>query len=263
MSVTIHIIDSPSLILDSNECWTSEDACLKICQNLQIIPAASNLFGLRYTKNDSLLFTSPSDLLSESDSSTYDFRMRYLPSPGKLSHIGPSALNYIYCQVKNDFVDGKVLAFNAKSLQDEALGLGVTAMYCQMKDSGSSLKDVLKNYKHFLPKTVLKNSGLLMTSDCLKKNLRNVAANPPGEVWLCKKLFVEEVAKRGGGYFSESYLVKSEYGADLVGLVEYDLVIQPVATKDLFAGLHLQSRKKSLVSLLHASNINCFNILIY
>ena len=260
MSLTIHIVGSPLFILDTSECLTSEDVCVQICQDLNIIPAASHLFGLRYIKNDLLLFTSPSEVLSESNCTSYDFRMRYLPSITNLSCIGSSALNYIYSQVKNDFVCGKVLAFNSKRLQDEALGLGVTAMYCQMQDSCSSLKDVVKDYKSFLPKTVIKNSGLLMTSDCLKKNLRKVAMNPPGEVSFCKKMFVEEVAKRASEYFSESYPVKVEHRTDQVTFEVYDLVIQPLASKDLVAGLHLQSRKKTFVSL-HYIFIVCTLIL--
>ena len=250
MSVTIHIIGAPSLILDTSKFLTAEDACLEICQNLKIIPAASHLFGLRYLKNELFLFLSPSDLFSESGCTSYDFRMRYLPSLTNLSYVDSSALNYIYYQVRNDFIDGKMLALNATRLQGEALGLGVTAMYCQMQDSGCSLKDVLKNYKHFLPKIVLKNSGLLMTTDCLKKNLKSVAANPPGDVWLCKKLFVEEVVKKNGEHFSESYPVKAEHATDESSFIEYFLIVQPVATKDLLAGSkNLQSRKKTFVSL--------------
>ena len=250
MSVTICIIDQPSLVLNTSEALTCEDACLQVCENLNIVPAASPLFGLRYSNNNSHLFASPSDLLSQLDCAIYDFRLRFLPALGKLSLIGSSALDYVYRQVKNDFVEGKVKAFDAKQLQDEALGLAVTAMYCQMQASRSPLKDILKNYKHFLPKTVLKNSGLLITSDCLKKNLKSVASNPPGEVWLCKKLFVEEVAKRDGEYFSELYPVKVEQLMDdeSVSFTEYDLVIQPVTSENMLAGLKLQARKKKFVS---------------
>jgi hypothetical protein len=199
MSVEISFIESLPLTIQITEGLTIEDVCFQCCRWLQISPLARHLFALQIYESN--YYVSPSDVLEHKHTvEKFNFRCRFWPSAENLSKIGTKALNYLFSQVKTDFVQGKIPAFNTKS--SEALGLGVTAMYCYMQDHGAEINFVLNNYMKFLPKVVCKNCHLSVTQKPLKKKLKHVVDNPP-ELWLCKKEFLRTVI---GTFFKNIYL---------------------------------------------------------
>lgn len=265
MSIEVKIIGSSSGVLPVTDGLSFEDVCIQCCRDLEIPPLVRHLFALR--NRNTLLYANPADLVT-AGYHQYELRLRFWPSVANIDHtvIGPQALNYLYAQVSADFSEGKIIAFNQKSLQSVALGLAVTAMYCYMEDNRSlcnpSLVDVVANYKKFVPKVVRHNSNLKYSIDPLKKHLKHVMQNPPGETLFCKEYFLKEIAQSAPDYIAEKYSVKveaqkktssSHNGSDLSlekpkpeeELVDYELVIQPLGENP---GIKLQSKKKTVSS---------------
>lgn len=280
MSIEVKIIGSSSGVIPVSDGLSFEDVCIQCCRDLEIPPLVRHLFALRNTST--LLFANPSDLVSAGNEQ-YELRLRYWPSMANIDHtsIGPQALNYLYQQVYADFSEGKIAAFYHKSLQRVALGLAVTAMYCYMEDNRSlqvSFNDVVTNYKKFVPKVVRHNANLKYSIDPIKKNLRQVMLNPPGEILYCKKSFLKQVALSAPEYLSEKYEVKveapkktdsSQNGSDRSldkarkleeELVDYELVIQPLGENP---GIKLESKKKTVSFELHNQVISCKVFLYY
>jgi Janus kinase 2 len=239
MSIVVKIIGSSPGIIPIDDGLSFEDVCTQCCRDLDICPVSRNLFALR--NETTKLYVNPSDLLKNDDS--FELRLRFWPSLANLSRIGTKALNYFYRQVCEEFVEGKITAFNNKTNQSVALGLAITAMYCHMKDNGVKMSDVLTNYKKFVPKMVRRNSNLKYSTESLKTRLNQVVQNPPGETWFFKQQFLKTVAQTATDYSVEKYPVKVEEGDELV---EFDLIIQPMSSEN--PGVKMQSIKKKIVS---------------
>ena len=243
MSIVVKLIGSPQPgIIPVEDGLSFEDVCTQCCRDLEILPASRHLFALR--KQSSQLYANPSDLL-EADDDPYELRVRFWPSLANFSRIGPKALNYFYRQVCDEFVEGKIPAFNNKINQSIALGLAVTAMYCHMKDDGAKMNDVLTNYKRFVPKMVRRNSNLKYSTESLKTGLSKVVQNPPGETWFCKQQFLKTIAQTATDYPIEKYPVRVEEGEELI---EFELIIQPMSVEQ--PGVKMQSLKKKIVIVL-------------
>nr|CAH0112132.1 unnamed protein product [Daphnia galeata] len=239
MSIVVKIIGSSPGIIPIDDGLSFEDVCTQCCRDLDICPVSRNLFALR--NETTKLYVNPSDLLKNDDS--FELRLRFWPSLANLSRIGTKALNYFYRQVCEEFVEGKITAFNNKTNQSVALGLAITAMYCHMKDNGVKMSDVLTNYKKFVPKMVRRNSNLKYSTESLKTRLNQVVQNPPGETWFFKQQFLKTVAQTATDYSVEKYPVKVEEGDELV---EFDLIIQPMSSEN--PGVKMQSIKKKILS---------------
>ena len=235
MFVEVYLIDGSSLRLPVTEGLTVEDICIHCCRVVGVCPVAQHLFALR--KEDCELFCSPSEIVAQNTYHKYSFRVRFWPAVCNFSRIGTVALNYLYDQVRKDYVSGKIVEFEKQVLQSEALGLGVTAMYCHMKDNKMSMDSVLDLYKRFLPKAVRKNCHLTASTNSLRKSLKEVIMNPP-EVLECKQMFLKKIA--GTTYTRESYSV---HVVEQTGEVsEHQLIIQPMDKH--YPGLRLRSLKK-------------------
>ena len=253
MSVSVKIVSSSSpSIFPISDGMSFEDVCIHCCRDLKILPAIRHLFAVR--NEETLLFEAPSDLVQAKTKDRYELRLRFWPAPANLSSIGTEALNYLYVQACNDFVEGRITTFNNKSLQSVALGLSVTAMYCHMQDCRMPMNDVLTNYKRFVPKIVRKNANLHLSVESLKKNLKQVRANPPGETWLCKEQFLRLIIQTAPEYPTERYPVKMDDEEDLV---EFDLIIQPLNPD--YRGVKLQSVKKKIVTKFKINFIKLFS----
>lgn len=262
MSIEVKIIGSSTGVIPVTDGLSFEDVCIQCCRDLSIPPLVRHLFALR--NRDTLSFANPADLVAAGNEQ-YELRLRFWPSVANIGHrsIGPQALNYLYAQVSADFVEGKISAFNQKILQSIALGLAVTAMYCYMEDHHVSYNDVLANYKKFVPKVVRNNANIRYSMDPLKKHLKQVMLNPPGETLFCKEYFLKEIAQSASDYLSEKYPVKLEVPKrsesnhsgsnqsiersltleEKEELIDYELIIQPLGENP---GIKLQSKKKTV-----------------
>lgn len=79
-----------------------------------------------------------------------------------LKSLDKNAYNYFYHQVKSDLINGKIPELVYPNLKSEVLGLIVTNMYIEMLEYNTSVDELKKNYKQYVPEKYLKKHWIVI-----------------------------------------------------------------------------------------------------
>ena len=171
---------------------TCEQVIRYICQHLlEVKPLMVDLFGIAVQYGNTYLWKSANEKLLPSTRKDLVFRLRYLPSRKKcdvLRKLDENCLKYLFLQVKNDFVNGRVSSWcdQKKELDGkEARGAGVLDMLIAFRmhlerfpeSRETTVEEFFKTkieLQAYLPATLLKNSNTALVEKLFdRKNLRN------------------------------------------------------------------------------------------
>lgn len=81
------------------------------------------------------------------------FQIKDLPT---LKSLDKNAYNYFYHQVKWDLINGKIPDLVYPNHKEKVLGLIVTNMYIEMLEYNTSVDELKKNYKKYVPEKYVK-----------------------------------------------------------------------------------------------------------
>lgn len=73
-----------------------------------------------------------------------------------LKSLDKNAYNYFYHQVKLDLINGKIPDLVYPNHKGKVLGLIVTSMYIEMREYNTSVDELKKNYKKYVPEKYVK-----------------------------------------------------------------------------------------------------------
>lgn len=189
---------------------TVEDVIIKTSELLNIGPVARHLFGLRVlTTTDDNLWLSPSFfiLYAKSDH-VYEYKLRYkMTDVKRLKSTDRHAYSFYFYQVKTDLLKSKVTGLCYETYIRELIGLGVTDMYRTILEEGKTKETVEQNYKHFMPKEVIKQHMFFLkkpVQDSLKKIMSNNTMDTHF-VSVIKDSYLEQFNSIAPDYLEEEY----------------------------------------------------------
>lgn len=79
-----------------------------------------------------------------------------------LKSLDKNAYNYFYHQVKWDLTNGKIPDLVYPNHKEKVLGLIVTNMYIEMLEYNTSVDELKKNYKKYVPEKYVKKHSFII-----------------------------------------------------------------------------------------------------
>ncbi|XP_061739337.1 tyrosine-protein kinase JAK2 [Nerophis ophidion] len=149
---------------------SAENVCIQAAKKCGILPVYQSLFGL--ASGDLSFWYPPSHMFKMEENVQVHFRVRYFfgnwyGQGPRMSYrytltrdkISPvldySVIDYLFAQVRSDFISGEAGVAPPLSAQEECLGLAVLDLWRIAKEQHQSVRDLCKtvSYKSCLPKS--------------------------------------------------------------------------------------------------------------
>ncbi|XP_061634830.1 tyrosine-protein kinase JAK2 isoform X1 [Phyllopteryx taeniolatus] len=160
--------DATTIHISSGQ-MSAENVCIQAAKRCGILPVYQSLFGL--ASGDLSFWYPPSHMFNTEENLQVHFRVRFFfgnwyGQGSRMSYrynltrdrISPvldySVIDYLFAQVRSDFVTGEAGVAPPLSVQEECLGLAVLDMWRMAKEQHRSVRELCKivSYKSCLPK---------------------------------------------------------------------------------------------------------------
>ncbi|XP_061680905.1 tyrosine-protein kinase JAK2 isoform X2 [Syngnathoides biaculeatus] len=161
--------DATTIHISSGQ-MSAENVCIQAAKRSGILPVYQSLFGL--ASGDLSFWYPPSHIFNTEENLQVHFRVRFFfgnwyGQGPRMSYrynltrdrISPvldySVIDYLFAQVRSDFVSGEAGVAPPLSVQEECLGLAVLDLWRLAKEQHQSVRDLCKivSYKSCLPET--------------------------------------------------------------------------------------------------------------
>lgn len=128
-----HDVDTPEaeryyLVQEYGQTFTAEKLCFVIATQRKISSLAFPLFALKRTDSEIWLPPNESIECSASSSKEFIFRIRFVPPESRINTLGISDIrtfNYLFLQVRDDFIHDRIKYHENTIGQEHLLGIGV------------------------------------------------------------------------------------------------------------------------------------------
>jgi len=158
--IIIHLYDDVNSsnsehIQEFGKTFDAEQLCYRVVEKLEITPLVAPLFALAHPSLE--LWCPPNEkiLCSEDCAREFVLRLRFIPPAvimDKLPQIDSKMFNYLFQQIRNDFINDRITYGDKSMGQEHLLGLGVIDMVRYGKQHEINLAELLKlEPKHFIP----------------------------------------------------------------------------------------------------------------
>lgn len=149
---------------------TCEAICRELCRDLDIKPISNLLFSLRIKGTAVFL----SSCRSVKPNEKYELRLRHkVPNLSDFKKLDIKAYNYYYHQAKYDLVNNAIAELVYPNHKDKVAGLAIASMYIEMLEHGTSIDELVKHYKQYVPKKHVKEHPIFIKKT-LSDNLRSI-----------------------------------------------------------------------------------------
>ncbi|XP_071541156.1 tyrosine-protein kinase hopscotch [Panulirus ornatus] len=193
---------------DLDQCM--EDVVVAAAQVLQISPLCRHLFGLRYATSTFWVGLSKK-ITSLPQNTTLQFRLRFRAhSLYRLKALDPNAFEYLYHQVRADFLAGEIPELT--NCPEDGLGLVVTDILLYMLNNpGKKIGDI--DLKSFMPKELNGMANRINVKRNAEKVIESCHNKDAGYVRECYLLKIEESQCN---YGSEKYILQRDEGGTVL-----------------------------------------------
>lgn len=135
-----------------------------------------------------------------------EFRLRFkIPSLIDLSRLDENAFDYVFHQIRNDLLQGKIPDISQDSVKSEVLGLCVTDMLRLIQEEATSLAYIETNYKQFIPKSIYKQHKFFLKKKIHDTLVKLVENSRPQNSKYIKEQYISQVEELAPNYFSEEF----------------------------------------------------------
>ncbi|XP_068599747.1 tyrosine-protein kinase JAK2 [Brachionichthys hirsutus] len=213
-SIEVHLYFFPTTIHIPSGQISAENVCIQAAKTCRILPVYFSLFGL--ASADLSFWYPPSHMFSSEDNLQVHFRVRFFfanwigqgPQTSyryglTRDRMGPvldcSVIDYLFAQVRSDFIASKAGVAPPLSAQGKCLGLVVLDLLRMAEERHYSTKEICKtvSYKSCLPEShrldIQKRNRLdrFRIRNTLKGFLKNLGTNSVDECSLKIKYLIE------------------------------------------------------------------------
>ncbi|XP_072942901.1 tyrosine-protein kinase hopscotch [Epargyreus clarus] len=207
------VTDRTPNIIPCSSTYTAEELCIFLCKKHNIPPLTRTLFALRIKGTDYFLKDNSKVL---SSSREYELRIRFkVPRLGLLITLDETTYDYYFQQARNDVNDNKIPEIKYPEHKQELLGLGIADMTRAIVEEKLPLNDVVKNYKKYIPKVIVKKHGPFPKK--YAHHYLPALCSAGHNVNHIKNLYLQQLYGLAPNYLAEEYdNVMWQNGADVV-----------------------------------------------
>lgn len=181
-AVRIHFYTpcEPLVIPGSTAVHVAEDLCVQAAKTCGISPVMCQLFGLYYPDLD--IWFAPSAAVKDKEKTVnVHFRLRFKPPNLDRIKGEEAVLNYVYHQMRQDFVCGRVPELHQSKVQSRTLGLVITDVVRHLIELGQTPQQGSYSFSDFMPSVlvgpwkmrVLKTRMMTALNECWQNSRQN------------------------------------------------------------------------------------------
>ncbi|XP_062138602.1 tyrosine-protein kinase hopscotch isoform X2 [Drosophila sulfurigaster albostrigata] len=213
----------------------AEEISCMMCRQMEILPAAQLLFGIReHNSSGSSSSSSSNNNNSHSSSSSsnnnsancnkwqlagehlscnvrYCFRMRFrVPELDRqLSEIDANCHTYLYHQMRYDMLHEQIQEIRYPDHKDKVMGLAVMDMLIDKEERQLAAQAVEKAYKTYLPRSLWRAHRIFVRAK-IRSTFRQLSVNQPA-VDSLKWHYVHQICHLAPTYLTEQFKATVEY----------------------------------------------------
>lgn len=186
---------------------TAEEVCKLVAKFLKFRPISLTLFGLCMSKASGIWLPS-CYRFDGSRGYRAEFRLRFkIPSLTDLSRQDPNAFDYIFHQIRHDFLHGDIHEILQEHRKSEALGLCVTDMLRAVLEDDLSQDQVENNYRQYIPKAIYKHQFFFLKKR-IHENLSRLVNQAQGcqtDTRFIKEQYISQLEEIAPNYLAEEF----------------------------------------------------------
>jgi len=147
--------DQTLVVQEFGKTFDAEQLCYTAAEKLEVTPYVATLFALAHPSLE--FFCPPNEKIICTEDCTREFvlRVRFIPPKSiidKLPHIDGKMFNYLFQQMRNDFINDRIVYRDRSLGQEYLLGLGVIDMVRYGKQHDINLAGLLNLHPpNFIP----------------------------------------------------------------------------------------------------------------
>lgn len=231
-----HDVDTPEadcyyLVQEYGQTFTAEELCFRIAVERKISSVTFPLFALKRTDSD--IWLPPNEIIecSASSSKEFVFRIRLVPPESRINTLGISdlrAFNYLFLQVRDDFMHDRIKYHENTIGQEHLLGIGVIDVVRFGKERAYDLVHLQKQELHyFIPNSTKGSFNRFWDKQRLrwtfKPHLEKEYSKYINETDLNIKLtYIDGILSYAEHYGMEKFKVESEGDSVEIQVKPYD-----------------------------------------
>ncbi|KAM7285961.1 tyrosine-protein kinase JAK2 [Ixodes scapularis] len=245
----------PLLVPGKDGAHTAEHLCMQAAELCGIGPVTAQLFGL-FSAETGIWFAPSANVKAKDKSLNLYFRLRYKPPTLDRIKAEEATLNYVYHQMRQDFVCGRVPELHHNRVQHRTLGLVVTDVVRHLIEAGQSPQQGSFSFSDFMPAVLVGPLKMRVLKPRLTNALNECWHNSRQNVNRVKEIYVNEFRSIVPEYGCEQFVAQ----VDSDGRV-WEVVLQVNPHHPQMPGLRMHSKaSKESITWTHICSISdlCF-----
>ncbi|EEC01610.1 tyrosine protein kinase, putative [Ixodes scapularis] len=245
----------PLLVPGKDGAHTAEHLCMQAAELCGIGPVTAQLFGL-FSAETGIWFAPSANVKAKDKSLNLYFRLRYKPPTLDRIKAEEATLNYVYHQMRQDFVCGRVPELHHNRVQHRTLGLVVTDVVRHLIEVGQSPQQGSFSFSDFMPAVLVGPLKMRVLKPRLTNALNECWHNSRQNVNRVKEIYVNEFRSIVPEYGCEQFVAQ----VDSDGRV-WEVVLQVNPHHPQMPGLRMHSKaSKESITWTHICSISdlCF-----
>ncbi|XP_042144790.1 tyrosine-protein kinase JAK2 [Ixodes scapularis] len=245
----------PLLVPGKDGAHTAEHLCMQAAELCGIGPVTAQLFGL-FSAETGIWFAPSANVKAKDKLLNLYFRLRYKPPTLDRIKAEEATLNYVYHQMRQDFVCGRVPELHHNRVQHRTLGLVVTDVVRHLIEVGQSPQQGSFSFSDFMPAVLVGPLKMRVLKPRLTNALNECWHNSRQNVNRVKEIYVNEFRSIVPEYGCEQFVAQ----VDSDGRV-WEVVLQVNPHHPQMPGLRMHSKaSKESITWTHICSISdlCF-----
>ncbi|CAN8011661.1 unnamed protein product, partial [Ixodes pacificus] len=245
----------PLLVPGKDGAHTAEHLCMQAAELCGIGPVTAQLFGL-FSAETGIWFAPSANVKAKDKSLNLYFRLRYKPPTLDRIKAEEATLNYVYHQMRQDFVCGRVPELHHNRVQHRTLGLVVTDVVRHLIEVGQNPQQGSFSFSDFMPAVLVGPLKMRVLKPRLTNALNECWHNSRQNVNRVKEIYVNEFRSIVPEYGCEQFVAQ----VDSDGRV-WEVVLQVNPHHPQMPGLRMHSKaSKESITWTHICSISdlCF-----
>uniref|UniRef100_A0A147BCV5 non-specific protein-tyrosine kinase n=1 Tax=Ixodes ricinus TaxID=34613 RepID=A0A147BCV5_IXORI len=245
----------PLLVPGKDGAHTAEHLSMQAAELCGIGPVTAQLFGL-FSAETGIWFAPSANVKAKDKSLNLYFRLRYKPPTLDRIKAEEATLNYVYHQMRQDFVCGRVPELHHNRVQHRTLGLVVTDVVRHLIEAGQNPQQGSFSFSDFMPAVLVGPLKMRVLKPRLTNALNECWHNSRQNVNRVKEIYVNEFRSIVPDYGCEQFVAQ----VDSDGRV-WEVVLQVNPHHPQMPGLRMHSKaSKESITWTHICSISdlCF-----
>ncbi|KAG0432912.1 hypothetical protein HPB47_020402, partial [Ixodes persulcatus] len=226
----------PLLVPGKDGAYTAEHLCMQAAELCGIGPVTAQLFGL-FSAETGIWFAPSANVKAKDKSLNVYFRLRYKPPTLDRIKAEEATLNYVYHQMRQDFVCGRVPELHHNRVQHRTLGLVVTDVVRHLIEVGQNPQQGSFSFSDFMPAVLVGPLKMRVLKPRLTNALNECWHNSRQNVNRVKEIYVNEFRSIVPEYGCEQFVAQ----VDSDGRV-WEVVLQVNPHHPQMPGLRMHSK---------------------